>query len=639
MPAPLRRSHLLLTAALTVGVLPLLPTTAATAAQPAERQFIVSDSNGDGHYLLSYVDGGYPEGGVPVLLEYGPEVSVGRISQSADGSRVIYTRFTSTKDGQPLAAQVVVRDLSTQLVRVLESVPGGGPLRPAVAQLSPDGTKAVWELYDENTQDVAVRESMVAAGPASTLASGGYTPYAFLSNDTVLLQDLQGNPFTEPYAGGAKTPVAGLPVDAVTVAMSPDGSHLAFGLYDTTVAEGSPAQADMQVAPVTLTDGVAAVGTPVTLETTGFNYQPAFSHDGSVVTWSRDDGLSGPGDLWRAPADGSAPAAARAVTGSDESDTAFTASPYADTVAPGVATATTPFTLSGSTATLRWGLPSDSDLSGVQIVRTQLDNNSVVTRFAPAPTTAVVDTGLLIGKTYRYEISAMDRSGNLATAATRNLTAAQAVPAFADPTSGATVRTPFPIRFMANPVRYTIDFTINGGGYRPWVRNVLGVERIFGSAASAGIAATSSVPGQTYRFRTVATDTYGNSTAAALSGKAVVPFDQTSAALSGGVNVARADAWLGTLRTLSRSTDYARIAITGDRFQVIGERCTTCGIVDIYDGSTRIAAVDTHASARQGRQVLYTRLWAAGGNHTITLRPRGTSGRPNIVLDGFAVRR
>jgi hypothetical protein len=37
--------------------------------------------------------------------------------------------------------------------------------------------------------------------------------------------------------------------------------------------------------------------------------------------------------------------------------------------------------------------------------------------------------------------------------------------------------------------------------------------------------------------------------------------------------------------------------------------------------------------------VLFTRTYSRVGTHTFTIRPRATSGRPNVILDGFAMRR
>lgn len=145
--------------------------------------------------------------------------------------------------------------------------------------------------------------------------------------------------------------------------------------------------------------------------------------------------------------------------------------------------------------------------------------------------------------------------------------------------------------------------------------------------------------GGTYRFQLVAMDAFGNSTPYVGSAKAVVPFDQTKATLYGGANVTSAGAYLGSVRRLSATSHYARVSLVGNKLMVIGWRCTTCGKVAIYDGSTRIATVDTYAASTQRRVVLFSRTYSASATHTFTLRPLATAGRPYVWLDGFAMQR
>lgn len=59
-------------------------------------------------------------------------------------------------------------------------------------------------------------------------------------------------------------------------------------------------------------------------------------------------------------------------------------------------------------------------------------------------------------------------------------------------------------------------------------------------------------------------------------------------------------------RGSSASPAGPRIAVTGNRFQVIRQRGISCGVLDVYEGSTRVGTVDTLASANQYRMVPYT---------------------------------
>jgi len=263
--------------------------------------------------------------------------------------------------------------------------------------------------------------------------------------------------------------------------------------------------------------------------------------------------------------------------------------------------------------------------------------------YLPAPLTSYLDPGLTPGQTYTYTFTSVDRSGNQATsAATRQLTAIAVGASFTDPTSTSATRAPFPVRFASavpSNVLFTVTYRVNGGVFNPWVSNVAGVTRVFGSAGTTGVATTTSTPGSTYQFRVSAHDAFGNATGVATSGAAVVPFDQGKAVLYGGRNLAQPQDYFGYVRILSASNHYARITITGNRLQVIGQRCASCGVFDIYEGNTRLGAFDTRAATTQVRVVLYTRTYPAIVTRTFTIRPRGTAGRPNVVLDGFAIRR
>ena len=82
----------------------------------------------------------------------------------------------------------------------------------------------------------------------------------------------------------------------------------------------------------------------------------------------------------------------------------------------------------------------------------------------------------------------------------------------------------------------------------------------------------------------------------------------------------------------------AKAAVVPGRLQVIGERCASCGVMDVYVDGVRVAGIDTRAASRQARQVLYTRVIKAGVNHSVVIKARGTAGRPNVVIDAIGVR-
>jgi hypothetical protein len=281
-------------------------------------------------------------------------------------------------------------------------------------------------------------------------------------------------------------------------------------------------------------------------------------------------------------------------------------------------------------------------VSGVLLTR-KYAGNVQKSVFVPAPVTSYADTGLVVNATYAYELTTVDRSGNHGATVTRLLTALKPLPTSADPTSKTSTKASFPVSFAASApssARFVVDYLVAGTTtWKHWVTNATGRIRTFGSAATTGVNATTSVPGTSYVFRAQAKDAYGNATGFVSSARAVVPFDQSKATLYGGTSYASSSAYLGSFRKLGKTTQYAKVTLTGNRLQVIGFRCTTCGVFTIYDGRTLVGTIDTRASSTVARTVLYTRSYSSVGTHTFTIRPKATAGRPYVILDGFAMRR
>lgn len=626
------------TAALAVAASALtLPFAApAHAATPVEKAFVIADNDGDDYFGL-YTQA-TPTGTLTPVVSESLPVDVHEISSSRDSSRVIYIQDNySTTTGAPVNQQVIVRDVnSARVVRVLATQSYDFIHYLGVPQLSPDGTQAVWELYDDNLGTVTTRKSGVGAGSASTLKAG-YSPYAFLDATTLLVQDIDGNPFTLPYAGGTATATTGVPVNAFHVAVSPDGSHLAWGLF----LGSSPNTSSIQIAHLNLAGGVASTDTVMTSTPGLYNKQPSFSRNGEKVYFAHNNGSGGPGDLWSVTAANPTDAAATAATATDELDVALTITD--DGTAPDAAGATSPFTINGTRATITWtlpdtNLPQNADLSGVIISRAGRSPF-----YVPAPNTSVEDTGLTVGTRYDYTITAVDRSGNQATGATRSLRAIQPSAYFGNPTSQYSTKASFPVRFATGgnaSTQYFVKYLPYGGTTKTWVNGATGATRTFGVAGNGTtVASTTAIVGGTYTFYVKALDEFGNSSAYVTSAKAVVPWDQTKATFSGGTNRTSSAAYRGTFRRLTSNTQYARVTLVGNRLQVIGWKCSSCGSFAIYQGSTKIGTVSTYSSTTRARLVLFTKTYTSSATRTFTIRPLGTAGHPVVALDGFAMRR
>jgi len=605
----------------------------AQAAEARNRLWTTQDTNYDGLAGLYYSDGpvAYSE-----LVEEPAYTHVYGLSASADGSRIIYLRDSWVPSVEDVKQEVIVRDTSRRVVRVLETTWYSKGLFPGVARLSPDGSRAVWRLMN-NDGDYWLRKATVASGASTTLI-GGFSPYAFLDNSTVLFQTAQGVTFTMPFTGGPSKAASGIPLDAIDLTVSPDGTKVAWALLTATE---EPFRSTLQVAPLTLSGGTASVSSPTTVfSESSYNRHPDFSPDGSTLYWRLTAGTKGAwGDLWSAPAGGGF-ASQSSISTQNVFDLAITYEPSSDTVSPG-ATSSLPAKLKGTQAVLDWTLPADGDLSGTVLIRK--NGSTTVTRFLPAPISYLVDSGLTLGTTYTYTFAPVDRAGRSGPSSSRTLTALQAKPTFSSPTSLTSNKASFPVTFgpAAGPATtFEVDYFPTGGtpAWRDWVTGAAGKTRTFGAPASTGVAATTSTAGTTYAFRSRGHDGYGNATdwtTGAIT--ATVPFDQTKATFSGGSNVYHSAAYLGSYRKLWKATAYAKATLKGDRVFIVGSTCGTCGRFDLFDNGTWIGTFDTYGSVTRLRQTLFAKS-VPHGTHTFTIKPKATPGRPNVMLDGFGMR-
>jgi hypothetical protein len=635
MKAMFRRLAAVTSAVLAASALTLPVAQPAQAAAPTEKAFVVESVDGD--FWTGLYTRPVPSGGRTAVVADPGLHHIYSISSSRDGSRVIYGQINySRSTGEAVNRQIIVRDVSTRVVRVLDTLPYDPEWSIGNPALSPDGTRASWDLHHvPGYSPVHMRTANVGIGVVTTWKDG-FSPHAFLDNDNLIVQTRTGVPYTVPFAGGTAHSVAGLPVNAFEVTVAPDGNSVAYAL-DVSSSTG-PARTRITVAPLTSSNGIASLGAATTLTSGAHDFNPAYSTDGSKLFFVRDAGTeTASGDIWVVPADGSNPASVTAATGSDERDVVITTTD--DGTPPGTPMFDVPFTLNGTSATLRWTLPNDSDLSGVIITPTTGDSI-----YVPAPRSYYVVKGLALGFQYTYTIRAVDRSNHSSVSTSdRSLRAIAPGAYFGDPTSTFSTKASFPVRFAVGDhgsEKYDVKYLPYGGTLKTWVEDAAGVNRTFGVAGNGTtVADTSSVAGGSYRFAVKVTDPYGNTSGTVVSGQAVVPYDETKASYAGASLLHSSTAYLGSYRRMTSTSAYAKVTLVGNRLQVVGYRCSSCGSFAIYDGSTKVGTVSTYASSTVARAVLFTKTYAGNATHTFTIRPLGTAGHPAVALDGFAMRR
>ena len=643
MSLPSRRGLLAgVTVAATTVVVPFVGGTPAQAAGDAgtSQAVFVADTDGDGGYGLYrrlLAADGSPAGAPSPVVAESDASDISAFSTSPDGSRIAYVQDVYGANDGSGRQRLVVRDVGGRVVRVVEdrAMPYS-PTAPVTfattPSFSPDGADLVWThvTMSSSSWTTSLLHAKVAGGAVATVpGSSGMSDAVYVAPGLVVGWSDTGAT-SLPAAGGTQRAVTGIDDSMGDIRMSPDGHSAAFSVY------GSRTSSSIVVAPLTVNGTTVSFGTRDVVIATGYNMSPDWT-DGGGLLFVRPD-ADDAGDIWRAtPGSAGWTTAPLELTAADEP---AVATAHSDATAPAAPVAA-PALLAGTAATVAWSRPADTDLSGVLVTRLL---GSTVQRdrvYVAAPATTFADTGLVVGKTYTYRLQAVDRSGNVSAAAVRSVTATLP-PALkaADPTSSTATKTPFPVALTpagnVAATRYTVDYrAVTSTAYSRWLTRAAGPSATFG----AGNAPVTVAPGSVWQFQGRAYDAYGNATGLVRSAKAVVPFDQSKATFSGGTNATGTDRWLGGVRTIKATGNYAKLTVTADRVTVVGEKCPTCGKLYVYDGSTKVATVDSYASARKPRQVLYTRTWTKAGSHVLTVKPAATAGRPNVVLDAFAVRR
>lgn len=646
-------------AAVAAGVLAPMTATSASAASPST-SVVAYLSDDDSHYggslLVRPADGS----GTPrTLVAESTRQQVEALAVSHDGQRLAYVMQTFSSTGVELRQQLVVRDIGTgDRSRVLVDVAAGPEegtmfVDPA---FSPDGRTVVygrwpyigpgipsadfWRVPADGGVTTRIAGTSILDGPRFTPAG---RVLAFRHDDGVL------RAVTLPLGGGTSRPVEGGAFGhgfgpGFDLSFSHDGTKVVFSLEPSSDVYSE----QVFTAPWHATSTSETVGSR-TLLTSVDAYEshrsPTFSmaDDKIVAVATKRDSQSG--DLVDVPL-GGGPVTPIEATDADEFQAVLGT---VDSTAPAAVTLGAA-TLNGTSASIRVTSVLEPDVSGVLVTRTLDGVVQKTDAYLPVVDGVFTDTGLVVGKTYRYAVKPVDRSGNVGpTTGTPKLLTALNLPALTvtDPTSTAVTTTRFPLRLAGpgNPgtTRYDVSYAqAPSGRYASWLVKTTSPTRVFGEASKPVVVA----PGTTWTFKGVAFDAHGNSTGVRTSGKAVVPFDQSRASFSGtglpATSATAADKYLGTTRTLRAPGQRATMpTLTGDRFQVIGERGPSGGTFDVYRGTTRVATkVSTYSPSRKARSVLWSSpVGTTTSSYSVRWVPSGSAGRTNVVLDGFAARK
>lgn len=245
-------------------------------------------------------------------------------------------------------------------------------------------------------------------------------------------------------------------------------------------------------------------------------------------------------------------------------------------------------------------------------------------------------------KTGRYAFSFV----NVADAATYTMSLDYVTPSasVAVPAVLSSVRTtpsvPVTWKGTATGLLYDVDYlvrhqsTATNGVWKRWRTRTSATSATFGGSY-----------GGSYLFRVRAVAPNGNTSAWGAVRRSVSPYDERTgyAAYSTGWTTSdAAGRWSTGVRQSRSAGRSATVQAKGFAFAVIGDRCAACGRMKIYVDGVYRTTVDSYASSTRLRQVLWSSGTLSGGSgksHSVKVVVVGTSGRPTVRLDGFAVSR
>jgi hypothetical protein len=163
------------------------------------------------------------------------------------------------------------------------------------------------------------------------------------------------------------------------------------------------------------------------------------------------------------------------------------------------------------------------------------------------------------------------------------------------------------------------------------------------TATTAMSINTALSPGHTYRFRVRSRDAAGN-VSAWVEGLLLKPAltQQTSTA------VTYRGTWLnstltsysgGSARYATAATAAATYTFSGRGVAFVTTMAAARGKVKAYIDGVYLRTIDLYRSSAAYKSLAFTQMFASSGSHTIKLVAVGTSGRPRIDVDAFAVLR
>ena len=181
---------------------------------------------------------------------------------------------------------------------------------------------------------------------------------------------------------------------------------------------------------------------------------------------------------------------------------------------------------------------------------------------------------------------------------------------------------------------YEVESSMNGG---PWTSTVARTGAQRDTAYVVKFDAS-------YRFRVRAMDTGGNWSpwVQSVNPTRIHPVDDRSAAVirhGSWIRRASSTAWRTTLTESSAAGASLSATFTGHGVAVVGPKTPHRGNLKIYVDGAYITTIGMRTATPTSRLVAFTRYFATGGTHTITVRVVRAGAYPVVQLDAFVISR
>jgi hypothetical protein len=139
-----------------------------------------------------------------------------------------------------------------------------------------------------------------------------------------------------------------------------------------------------------------------------------------------------------------------------------------------------------------------------------------------------------------------------------------------------------------------------------------------------------------HSFRVEATDGAGNETISSATQRTLTTAQEGAGTYSGSWSTVSGQPWASTRYSKSKNASVT-FAFNGTDVAWISTLGPKRGKAKVFIDNVQVAVVDLFAGSTQERKVAFTATGLSAGPHTLRIQVNGTSGRPRVDVNGFAI--